>query len=64
MFVCICYGITDTQIQNAVQDEGVGNMRDLKKHLSIGAQCGSCVDAARQLIDETICDEHLYKDVG
>ncbi len=64
MFVCVCYGITDKQIQEAVSDEGVGNIRDLKIHLGVGAQCGSCVELARQIIDEKICDEHLFKDVG
>lgn len=64
MFVCVCYGITDKQIQNAVQEEGVGNIRELKNRLGLGAQCGSCVEFARQIIDQTICDEHLFKDVG
>lgn len=64
MFVCLCYGITDKQIQNAVSEHGVGNMRELKRRLGVGSQCGSCIDMATSIIDQTIVDESLFKDVG
>ncbi len=64
MFVCLCHGITDKQIKNLVREEGVGNMRDLKKALSVGSQCGSCVQMAQSIIDTTIMDDSLFKDVG
>lgn len=64
MFVCMCYGITDKQIEHAVRENGVGNMRDLKKSLGVGSQCGSCVQMAQNIIDTTIIDETLFKDVG
>lgn len=64
MFVCLCHGITDKQITKAVSEHGVGNMRDLKRRLGVGSQCGSCIDMAVSIIDQTIVDETLYKDVG
>lgn len=64
MYVCMCYGITDKQIKRAVEAEGVGNMRELRQHLSVGAQCGKCIQMAQQIIDSTIIDESLFKDVG
>jgi len=64
MFVCVCHGITDKQIENAVRENGVGNMRDLKKALGVGSQCGCCVQMAQSIIDTTIIDESLFKDVG
>ncbi len=64
MFVCMCYGITDSQIEEAVRDGGIGNMRELKSKLGVGSQCGSCVQMAQQIIDTTIIDESLFKDVG
>jgi bacterioferritin-associated ferredoxin len=64
MFVCLCHGITDTQIEKAVREQGVGNMRDLKASLQVGAQCGSCIDMAQSIIDSTIVDDSLFKDVG
>jgi len=64
MFVCLCHGITDTQIENIVRTEGVGNMRELKNALGVGSQCGSCINMAQNIIDTTIMDYSMFKDVG
>ncbi len=64
MFVCVCHSITDKQIEAAVKDHGVGNIRDLKQALNVGSQCGSCVQMAQDIIDTTIVDDSLFKDVG
>ena len=64
MFVCLCHGITDKQIAQAVRENGVGNMRDLKRTLNVGASCGACVQMAQELINTTIVDDSLFKNVG
>lgn len=64
MFVCMCFGITDKQIKNAVETHGVGNVRELKKVMALGSQCGKCVELAQEIIDNTIVDETLFMDVG
>jgi bacterioferritin-associated ferredoxin len=64
MYVCLCHGVTDKQIKDAVREEGVGNVRDLKNALNVGSQCGKCVQMAQHVIDSTIIDESLYKQVG
>jgi bacterioferritin-associated ferredoxin len=64
MFVCLCHGITDTQIENIVRTEGVGNMRELKNALGVGSQCGSCINMAQNIIDTTIMDYSMFKDAG
>ncbi len=64
MYVCMCYGITDKQIEHAVSMQGVGNVRELREHLQLGAQCGRCIQMAQQVIDSTIIDESLFRDVG
>ena len=56
MFVCICKGITDHQIKQLVSEAGVGSMRELKQHLPLGSQCGTCVKTAQNIIDNTIID--------
>ena len=43
MFVCMCYGVTDKDIMNAVEQDGVGNIRELRQHLELGNQCGKCM---------------------
>lgn len=64
MFVCLCHGITDTQIEHVVRTQGVGNIRELKSALGVGSQCGSCIDMAQDIIDSTIMDDSLFKEVG
>lgn len=63
MFVCLCHGITDKQIAEAARKQGIGNMRELRKQLGVGSQCGKCVQLAQQVIDNTIVDESLFKQV-
>ncbi|MCU7555129.1 bacterioferritin-associated ferredoxin [Alteromonas sp. ASW11-19] len=64
MYVCMCYGITDKAIRSAVEEGGVGNMRELRQQLDVGSQCGKCIQMAQQIIDTTIIDETLFRDVG
>ena len=64
MYVCLCHGITDKDIKNLVREEGVGSIRELKEHVSLGSQCGTCTKTAQSIIDNTIIDESLFKDVG
>lgn len=64
MFVCICKGITDKQIKKMVIEQGAGSIRELKLKFDIASQCGTCVKLTQQIIDDTIVDESLFKDVG
>lgn len=64
MYVCLCHGITDTAIEQVVREEGVGNTRELRAKLGVGSQCGRCIQMAQEIIDSTIIDETLFKDVG
>ncbi|SET06547.1 (2Fe-2S)-binding protein [Thalassotalea agarivorans] len=64
MYVCLCRGITDKQIAALVQEKGVGSVRELKAHLDVSTDCGICVKAAKQVIDDTIIDESLFQNVG
>jgi bacterioferritin-associated ferredoxin len=63
MYVCLCHGITDKAIKQAVYEDGVGNMRELKQRFGVGSQCGTCIQLAQSIIDETIIDESLFKEV-
>ncbi|MBX9631312.1 MAG: bacterioferritin-associated ferredoxin [Burkholderiales bacterium] len=53
MYVCMCHGITDRQIREAVS-EGVGSMRELRAELGVASSCGCCAEYAKQLLDETL----------
>lgn len=49
MYVCVCRGITDSQIRSAIK-EGACSMRDLCKQLGVAGQCGKCTRETRDLL--------------
>lgn len=55
MYVCLCKGITDTQIRSAVQ-AGATSLRDVHASLGVASQCGKCGITARQIVRESLND--------
>jgi bacterioferritin-associated ferredoxin len=52
MIVCVCRGVSDRQIRQAV-DDGASCLRQLEARC-IGDRCGMCVNSLRELIvDQT-----------
>lgn len=51
MFVCICHAVNEKAIQKAVS-EGATNLRDLRRTLNVGSQCGQCVRQAHEVIEQ------------
>ncbi len=51
MYVCLCRGVTDGQIRQAVHD-GVRTMRELRIELGVCSSCGRCGQHARELLEE------------
>lgn len=64
MYICVCQGITDTQIKKAVSERGVTDMRQLGDALGVAKQCGKCSQIAQSIMDQAIVDERLFKNVG
>ncbi len=60
MYVCVCRGVTDSQIQQAVV-EGDSSVRELKMRLGLGSDCGKCVTMARSIIDESLATLEVGK---
>ncbi|QUM74794.1 (2Fe-2S)-binding protein [Moritella sp. 24] len=54
MYVCICHGITDKTLINAI-DTGATTMKQLSSELNIGSQCGKCCQCAKKLLNQTLC---------
>lgn len=50
MYVCICNGVTDRQIEEAAAN-GVRNVAELTMRTGCGATCGSCLDMAAGLLE-------------
>ncbi len=55
MYVCICKGITDTQIRAAVED-GASSLREVRNTLGVASQCGKCGLLTREIVRETLLD--------
>jgi len=53
MYVCVCKGITETKIREAVY-QGADRMRDLKARLGVTEQCGICACHTKQVLDQTL----------
>ncbi len=55
MIVCLCKGITDTQIRAAVED-GASSMREVNRTLGVASQCGKCGVMAKEIVRESLSD--------
>ena len=53
MYVCLCKGITDTQIRAAVED-GANSIREVRNSLGVASQCGKCGILAREIVREAL----------
>lgn len=63
MYVCLCKGITDTQIRTAVAD-GMTNYQEVRRSLGLSSQCGKCALHAREVFNgaltTTTIDSSLF----
>jgi bacterioferritin-associated ferredoxin len=61
MYVCICHGVTDKDIQQAAQ-QGVSSMEKLSESMQVGSQCGCCKECANQVLEEALNkDDFMYR---
>ena len=55
MYVCLCEGVTDGQIREAIYD-GCCSYRDVRNTLVVASQCGKCACLAKQVVRDTLND--------
>ncbi|MEP4486686.1 MAG: bacterioferritin-associated ferredoxin [Halioglobus sp.] len=53
MYVCICKGITDTQIRAAVED-GASSVHEVRNTLGVASQCGRCGELASEIVRQSL----------
>ena len=53
MYVCLCRGITDQDIKDAMAD-GAHTYREIRDQLDLGTCCGRCVPEAKAIISEEL----------
>jgi bacterioferritin-associated ferredoxin len=57
MYVCVCKGVSDTAIREAVH-RGADRMRDLKHGLGVSGQCGICACYAKEVLDKALMQKN------
>ena len=55
MYVCLCQGVTDGQIRDAIY-EGCCSYREVREATGVATQCGKCACVAKQVVRETLSD--------
>ena len=55
MYVCLCEGVTDGQIREAIY-EGCCSYREVRETLGVASQCGKCACLAKQVVRETLSE--------
>ena len=63
MYVCLCKGITDSQLRDAIANGG-NEFKQLKQQLAVGSQCGKCVPVAMAILAEENAKAVLYYEVA
>ena len=58
MYICICKGITDNAIREAVH-QGAERMRDLKTCLGVTEQCGIDTCLAKMVLDQALMQQQV-----
>lgn len=54
MYICICQGITDKQIKEAVESKVACSMSELCTKLGVASCCGQCRPFAHQILEESL----------
>lgn len=62
MYVCICNGVTDHDIRQAVA-AGCASLAELTMRTGCGASCGSCVGMAASLLDSEAGARHVVREL-
>ena len=60
MYICLCNAVTDSDIAEAVQN-GATDLSQLQNTLGVSTGCGTCQDAALEIISSALSNaaEHL-----
>ena len=53
MYVCLCRGITDQDIKDAMQN-GANSYREVREMLDLGTCCGRCAPEAKFIISDEL----------
>jgi bacterioferritin-associated ferredoxin len=55
MYVCLCQGVTDGQIRDAIL-EGCCSYREVREATGVASKCGKCACLAKEVVRETLTE--------
>ncbi|UQY44499.1 bacterioferritin-associated ferredoxin [Erwinia sp. PK3-005] len=64
MYVCLCNAISDKTIREAVRRYQPKSIQHLRKIVPVGQQCGKCIRAAREIMDEELLLLTEYQEIA
>ena len=56
MYICLCNRITETEIDQAIHS-GSDSLRALQQNLSLGTNCGCCLEVANEMLKEAVFEK-------
>lgn len=56
MYVCLCKGVTDHRIRQAVE-EGARSWREVQRETGCGTQCGKCACMGKTITRDAVVGE-------
>ncbi len=66
MYICVCKGITDSQIRATVNG-GAESIKEVRAQLGVSSQCGNCASEVRDIVEATLAKNpasRLFYDVA
>jgi len=64
MYVCLCNGVSDKKIRQAVRQFSPQSFQQLRKFVPVGTQCGKCIRAAREIMQDELTQLPEFKETA
>ncbi|MFO6425953.1 bacterioferritin-associated ferredoxin [Escherichia coli] len=65
MYVCLCNGVSDKKIRQAVRQQiSSAIFPTIRKFIPVGNQCGKCIRAAREVMQDESCEMPEFKEIA
>ena len=61
MYICLCNRITESEIDEAIRC-GSDSLRALQQDLSLGTNCGCCLEVANKMLKEAVLEKGQNSD--
>lgn len=64
MYVCLCNTISDKTVREVVRRYQPKSIQQLRHFVPVGKQCGKCIRAVREIMDEEMQQPTLYREIA